>query len=169
MSDTDSGGSTGSKSTTPARSETKAKAKTETKAEAKSEAKSETKTETTSGTKTETTSEKSARDSVGGKVEVHYGYFSNVKNPAYRSGWDGIWGKGDKKNARPKPATKRAATAKKTAAPVTLDLDFSDLPDEIRDGLAGVARARLKKSRANYDKLDRAGSVTWRIECRVVR
>ena len=35
---------------------------------------------------------KSARDSAGGKADVHYGYFSSVRTPAYRSGWDEIWG-----------------------------------------------------------------------------
>ena len=35
---------------------------------------------------------KSAREAVGGKSEVHYGYFSSVRTPEYRSGWDSIWG-----------------------------------------------------------------------------
>lgn len=41
-------------------------------------------------------SEASARESVGGTSEVHYGYFSNVRNDNYRSGWDDIW------NAKPR-------------------------------------------------------------------
>jgi hypothetical protein len=36
-------------------------------------------------------SEASARESVGGASEVHYGYFSNVRSDSYRSGWDDIW------------------------------------------------------------------------------
>ena len=31
---------------------------------------------------------KSARESAGGSNEIHYGYFSNIKTPEYRSGWD---------------------------------------------------------------------------------
>ena len=30
---------------------------------------------------------KSARESIGGAKEVHYGYFSNVKTPEYLEGW----------------------------------------------------------------------------------
>ena len=67
------------------------KEKTESKSSADS-AKASTSSESSSSPPT-----KSARESVGGKSEVHYGYFSNVKTPEYRSGWDSIWG-GEKSN-----------------------------------------------------------------------
>ena len=43
------------------------------------------------------------------------------------------------------------------------------MPRFIRDGLAKIARAKLKKSRVNYDKREAAGSVDWQIECWVKR
>jgi len=103
---------------------------------------------------------KSARESVGGASEVHYGYFSNVKTPAYRSGWDGIWGtnNGGKKSAK-----------RKAPEPISLSLNFDNLPSEIRDGLAEIARAELKKRRISYDRRASAGAVEWRIECQVRR
>ena len=45
---------------------------------------------------------KSTRDAVGGAKEVHYGYFSSVRNENYRSGWDDIWGKKEKKSGKRK-------------------------------------------------------------------
>ena len=47
---------------------------------------------------------KSSRDSIGGSKEVHYGYFSSVRTPEYRSGWDEIWGKHPRKKLRRTPA-----------------------------------------------------------------
>ncbi len=113
--------------------------------------------------------EKSARESIGGSKEVHYGYFSNVKTPEYRSGWDAIWGN-DKGPSKKKSAAKKSTTAsRKPLTPVRLNLDIDELPADLRDGLAKVARAKLKKSRVNYDKRDAAGAVEWQIECWVKR
>ena len=39
---------------------------------------------------------KSSKESVGGASAVHYGFFSNVKTPEYRAGWDEIWSKKSK-------------------------------------------------------------------------
>jgi len=51
--------------------------------------------------------------SAGGSSAVHYGFFSNVKTPAYRSGWDSIWGKEDKKpESTGKPARRKPASGK---------------------------------------------------------
>lgn len=111
-----------------------------------------------------TESGKSARESVGGTGDVHYGYFSSVRTPAYRSGWDSIWG-GD--GAR--PPDKRPPKPRKKPRPITLDLDLDDLPPPLRDGLIAVARAELKKSRVSYERRARAGAVDWRIVCRVDR
>jgi len=111
--------------------------------------------------------EKSARESIGGAKEVHYGYFSNVKTPEYRAGWDSIWGN-KKSTARKRPATAKPGV-RKPLAPVRLALDIDELPAEITDGLVEVARARLKKSRINYDRRNDAGEVDWHIECWVKR
>jgi hypothetical protein len=90
---------------TDAKSDTKADAKTDSKTDSKadkggksetasSEAKAADKPSAKSGK-----SEASARESVGGASEVHYGYFSNVRNDNYRSGWDDIW---DAKPSKPR-------------------------------------------------------------------
>jgi len=113
---------------------------------------------------------KSARESIGGATVGHYGFFSNIKTPEYKSGWDDIWGKPEKsgdKTAGKKTAGKKAAAKKK--APVTVWLDLEDLPAELQEGLADAARAQLKKMRVNYDSRDKAGAVTWRIHCDVER
>ena len=138
---------------------------------------SKEKTETKSsseGSKASTSSEsssspptKSARESVGGKSEVHYGYFSNVKTPEYRSGWDSIWG-GEKSNG-----TRRKRDAPSPArpkSPLRLTLDFDDLPEAARDELREAAQAALKtKSRLNLARHEKAGAVSWTIECEVRR
>ena len=113
------------------------------------------------------TAQKSARESVGGKTEVHYGYFSNVKTPEYRSGWDSIWG-GDKANgARRKPEAASPARAK---SPVRLTLAFDDLPEAVRDELRKAAGQALKgKSRLDLGRREEAGAVRWTIECEVRR
>lgn len=103
---------------------------------------------------------KSSRESIGGSSAVHYGFFSNVKSPEYRSGWDDIWSK--------KTATKKKKRAR-AKEPVVISLALEDLPDELQAGLVEVARARLKKSRINYDNRTKTGAVTWRIDCEVRR
>lgn len=109
---------------------------------------------------------KSARDSVGGAKDVHYGYFSSVRSPAYRSGWDAIWG-GD--GVRAPRTVGNAPKPRKKSRPITLDLDLDDLPPPLRNGLIEIARAELKKSRVSYERRDKAGAVDWRIVCRVDR
>ena len=113
------------------------------------------------------TAQKSSRESVGGKTEVHYGYFSNVKTPEYRSGWDSIWGarteNGERKNGS---ATKRA----RPKTPVRLTLAFDDLPEAVRDELRKAAGAALKaNARLDFARRDEAGAVSWSIECEVRR
>jgi hypothetical protein len=105
---------------------------------------------------------KSSRESVGGSSAVHYGFFSNVKTPQYRSGWDEIWNKDNKKKKK-KPAAAKAPTRE----PKAISLSFDELPDEVRDGLAEAARAKLKRSRISYDSRAKAGAVVWRIDCEV--
>lgn len=124
------------------------------------------KASTSSGSSTSTT-EKSARDSVGGKNEVHYGYFSNVKTPEYRSGWDSIWGNDKTNGARRK---RPASSPAKARSPIRLALDFDDLPEAVRDELRKAAGKALKaKSRLNLARCEEAGAVSWTVECEVRR
>ena len=119
---------------------------------------------------------KSARESAGGKSDVHYGYFSSVRTPAYRSGWDAIWGSdnGDEAgNGDETPRRRAAARASRPAKPrkrrepITVTLDLDDLPPDLKDGLVEIASARLKESRVSYARRDKAGAIDWRITCRV--
>ena len=120
---------------------------------------------------------KSARESAGGKSDVHYGYFSSVRTPAYRSGWDEIWGSrngGNGTDEDEEPRQRRAARAslpakkaRKRRDPITVTLDLDTLPPELKDGLVEIASAELKKSRVSYARRDKAGAIDWRITCRV--
>ena len=111
--------------------------------------------------------QQSAREAVGGKTEVHYGYFSNVRTPEYRSGWDSIWGGRETNGARRKTA--RPARAR-PRSPVRLTLDFDDLPEAARDALREAAEAALKAgSRLSYARREKAGAVSWSIECEIRR
>ena len=119
---------------------------------------------------------KSARESAGGKADVHYGYFSSVRTPAYRSGWDEIWGSKNGENgadedeaSRQRRAARasRAPKARKRRQPITVTLDLDALPPELKDGLVEIASAELKKSRVSYARRDKAGAIDWRITCRV--
>ena len=110
---------------------------------------------------------KSARDSIGGAAVGHYGYFSNIKTPEYKSGWDDIWG--NKKSGGSKKAAAKPKAAPKSKAPRVVSFDFEDLPADLQAALAKEARAQFKKARVNYDARDKAGAVTWRIDCTVER
>lgn len=103
---------------------------------------------------------KSSRDSIGGSKEVHYGYFSSVRTPEYRSGWDEIWGKKSKKKSAPKSKAK-------TKGPVDLDLEFDKLPADLRDGLMEHARKKLRRIPAGFKKLQEAGDIEWTLSVRV--
>ena len=97
---------------------------------------------------------KSTRDSVGGSKEVHYGYFSSVRNENYRSGWDAIWG------SKKKPAR----NVKKTTGPAELYIDFEKLPDELREALAEYARKKLRRTPARFKKLLESGFAFMSLE-----
>ena len=116
--------------------------------------------------------DKSARESVGGAGAVHYGFFSNIKTPEYKSGWDDIWGgpeagAGAKKSSKNGAAKKQKAPRKKKA--VTVSFGLGDLPEDVQASLVTAARTKLKKSRVNYDKRLKAGAVNWSITCDVVK
>ena len=138
----------------------------------KSDTKSETKSEPkSSGTKSTSSSAdssgKSAKDSVGGAAVGHYGYFSNIKSPEYKSGWDDIWGKKKKSGGKKKTAGKKSTP--KPRAPFVVSLDFEDLPKGVRDGLADAVRDQLKKKRISYDTRAKKGEVDWKLDCEVKR
>lgn len=159
------------KTSTPAKSETKSAPKPEAKSESKAGSTAADSGAASSGGETG----KSARESVGGAAVGHYGFFSNIKTPEYKSGWDDIWGKSEKSGSKKKSAKKKTAgkaPARKTAEikrPVTVTLDPAELPAKVRDALAEAARAQLKKKRINYDARDKAGAVSWQISCEVKR
>ena len=138
----------------------------------KSNTKSETKSEPKSSEPKSTPSSadsggKSAKDSVGGAAVGHYGYFSNIKSPEYKSGWDDIWGKKKKSGGKKKTAGKKSTP--KPRAPFVVSLDFEDLPKGVRDGLADAVRDQLKKKRISYDTRAKKGEVDWKLDCEVKR
>ena len=144
--------------------------------------KSSTEKSTESGTEksTESGTEKSAKSSADksqkqtvSTSDVHYGYFSSVRTPAYRKGWDDIFAKKKPSGAKArKNGASVTATKKKKAAlkkPITLELDIGELPDELRAALSNEVRRKVKRRRVNYDKLDKAGAVRWNIVCEIER
>ena len=105
---------------------------------------------------------KSQRESVGGSKEVHYGYFSSVRTPEYRSGWDAIWGK------KSKSSTKTVKNkAKKLAGPVELDLAFDKLPNNLREALMEHVRKKLRRTPNGFKKLQESGAVDWNLTVRI--
>ena len=113
---------------------------------------------------------KSAKDSIGGASDIHYGFFSSVRTPEYRSGWDDIWSNEDGGRSRAKRATTKATSRSGPKAgpkPKTVELDIGDLPADIRDELVEAARKKMRRTRASYDKLEASGSVDWTISVTV--
>lgn len=109
---------------------------------------------------------KSSRESVGGKSAVHYGYFSNIKTPEYKSGWDDIWGK-TKSRGRKAMVGKIRETKQREL--VSVDIDFASLPESARTALAAAATEQLKKKRISYAVRDKKGDIVWRIACEAAR
>jgi hypothetical protein len=111
---------------------------------------------------------KSAKESIGGKSDIHYGFFSSVRTPEYRSGWDDIWGSSGAEKSGGKSTKGRSnGKSKSGAKSASVELTFADLPDDVRDGLVEAARRKIKKSRSSYDKLDASGKVDWTISVTV--
>lgn len=109
---------------------------------------------------------KSAKESIGGAAVGHYGYFSNIKTPEYKSGWDDIWGK--KTNSKNKKKTTKSVT-NKTKNPVLVSLEFEDLPIGVRNGLIDAVRGQLEKKRVSYKARAKQGDVDWTINCEIRR
>ena len=131
----------------------KAAKKESPKSTSTTESKSDSSTASSSGGK-------STRDSIGGSKEVHYGYFSSVRTPEYRSGWDDIWGKKSKTKSAPKSKAK-------TKGPVDLEICFDTLPADLRDGLMEHARNKLRRTPTGFKKLQEAGDIEWTLSVRV--
>ena len=127
---------------------------------------SDSKTSDTSSTATSPTDSggKSAKESIGGAAVGHYGYFSNIKTPEYKSGWDDIWGK--KTNSIDKKKNLKRV-ANKTKNPVLVSLDFEDLPLSVRNGLIDAVRGQLEKKRVSYKARAKKGNVDWTINCEI--
>ena len=136
----------------------------ETKSDTK--AKSDAKTSDSSPTPSNSANSggKSAKESVGGAAVGHYGYFSNIKTPEYKSGWDDIWGK-KTDSIDKKKNVKRVAN--KTKNPVLVSLDFEDLPLAVRNGLIDAVRGQLEKKRVSYKARAKKGNVDWTINCEI--
>ncbi|MBT5039227.1 MAG: hypothetical protein HOM52_12005 [Rhodospirillaceae bacterium] len=104
--------------------------------------------------------------------DVHYGYFSSVRTPAYRKGWDDIFGKETKTNSAGKKKANGKTRNNKRArikAPLALELDINELPEDLRAALDDEIRRQTKRRRINYDKLNAAGAVRWNINCEIKR
>ena len=103
---------------------------------------------------------KSSKESVGGKDAVHYGFFSNIKTPEYRSGWDDIWAKTKNPGKPPKKEKKE---------PLIVEIKFDELSPTVQEALADIARVKMKKSRSSYDSREKKGGVSWNLSCEVKR
>ena len=116
-------------------------------------------------------SEAKSQKQTASASDVHYGYFSSVRTPAYRKGWDEIFGKRKSSSTRAGKSG-GAARAKKRATikkPITLELDIGELPEELRAALGDEVRRKAKRQRVNYDKRNAAGAVRWNIVCEIER
>ena len=91
-------------------------------------------------------------------------YFASISTDEYRSGWDGVFGKGGKKL---KGATANRTNKSVSKLPLTITLHGDDLEDNIREQLEAVFRQQAKKKRLNYDKLSGNGQVTLQVSCRI--
>jgi hypothetical protein len=173
---------TKSKASSDAKTSSDAKASSDAKPAA-SDNKSANSDTSAADKSTDSTADKSSTDksseSAGGKSQketissgdVHYGYFSSVRTPAYRKGWDDIFSK--KKTAKP-VSRKNSAKARNNKRsqikpPLSLDLDINELPEDLRIALGDEIRRQTKRWRINYDKLDAAGAVRWSINCEIRR
>ncbi|MBT3372661.1 MAG: hypothetical protein HOA08_02235 [Rhodospirillaceae bacterium] len=161
---------------------TKPKTKSETKKTDSTASKSEAaKSETSTAAADTSSSESGSTGSEGGSGDGSAGgsgggsgkssapsrpisYFSSVSTDDYRSGWDGVFGGGDKMpaRARAKPVAKRKKTL-----PATIVLDSDDLDKETREQIDVLLRRHAKKKRLNYDKLSKKGQVSWHLTCNI--
>ena len=97
---------------------------------------------------------KSTRESIGGAKDVHYGYFSSVRTPEYRSGWEAIWGKKKLKGGQSKVVQ-------------DLEITFEDLPDDLRNDLTDFLSKKLRRNSNRLHKMQNSGKILWNISVRV--
>ena len=91
-------------------------------------------------------------------------YFASISTNEYRSGWDGVFGKGGKKT---KGSTSKGSKKTTKKLPLIITIHGDDLDEKIREQLDAVFRQRTKKKRLNYDKLSSNGQVTLEVSCRI--
>ena len=91
-------------------------------------------------------------------------YFASISTNEYRSGWDGVFGKGGKKT---KGSTSKGSKKTAKKLPLTITIHGDELDENIREQLEAVFRQRTKKKRLNYDKLSSNGQVTLEVSCRI--
>ena len=116
---------------------------------------------------------KSQKETVSSS-DVHYGYFSSVRTPAYRKGWDEIFGekksshgpKADNNGDRLPPSRKKKAAIRQ---PLKLELDIGELPDQLQVALSDEVKRRIKRRRINFEKRNAAGAVRWKLICEIDR
>ena len=164
-----SGGKTASKDKKPSKNSTSTDAKSDKSADKSDSTTSDKPAEASTGSSSG--AGKAQKDTVS-KGGVHYGYFSSVRTPAYRKGWDEIFGKTDSAGdaSEKVPARKRGKGKRATIKqPITVDLDIDELPDDLRVALADEIRRHTKGKRINYDKLTAGGAVHWSISCEIRR
>jgi hypothetical protein len=161
----------GSAAATKKKSSSDSKATTPKKEAAKS---TESKSDSgDSGASTTSKPEKGkAQKETVSSADVHYGYFSSVRTPAYRKGWDEIFGKKSKSGGTKAEDDAKPAARKKRAAikqPVRLELEIGELPEDLRSALVEEVRRKVKGQRINYAKRNAAGAVRWNITCEIDR
>ena len=91
-------------------------------------------------------------------------YFASISTNEYRSGWDGVFGKGGKKT---KGSISKGSKKTTKKLPLTITIHGDDLDENILEQLEAVFRQRTKKERLNYDKLSSNGQITLEVSCRI--
>ena len=118
----------------------------------KDTAKTETTSTDSSSSAADSGTSSSGKSSSGGSASSRpISYFSSVSTDAYRSGWDNVFN-----DRKPAPRPRRRA-----AAPATLELDISELDEDLRAGLEEAFRRKARSRRLAFDKRRKA----WRLVC----
>ena len=161
---------------TKAKKTTESKSTASDKKSAPKEVAPKDKSESTSSQNTNDSSKKES-DSPSGKSQketistsdVHYGYFSSVRTPAYRKGWDEIFGNSDAPKLKDQQPITKKNTGKKARIQKNLDIDlsFDDLPTRIRNSMLDEIAKKTRRKRERLDKQLTNGKIKWRIRCQI--
>jgi len=127
------------------------------------------KTETSSGDTSKpdvssATGDSTSKDGRSSAPSRPISYFASISTNEYRSGWDGVFGKGGRNT---KGSTSKGSKKTTKKLPLTITIQGDDLDEKIRQQLEAVFRQRIKKKRLNYDKLSSNGQVTLEVSCRI--